>query len=220
MTLPERIDRWRKELARLAARRSRWGECRRFAGKSAGLRIARMDWLRQHIAAAQVKLQQTEGGAMSPKEIHNMRKQKRLTAREFAASVSTGQTKCPACGSENIVWGEINVEGNSTYQEARCADCGAGFNTVSRLVGYMFNGLGEPQTVAEDFGEITETPPRRITVDYRLLDRQIKLLCKCILPADERKTAALIQTNMLLDGLFEFLCRIAEDRPFPEVRDP
>lgn len=75
------------------------------------------------------------------------------TAREFVAAA--GQ-KCPACGSENVAFGEINVEGSSTYQEATCDDCGVGFNTVSRLVGYMVDQGAGPETISEDFDEITD----------------------------------------------------------------
>jgi len=76
---------------------------------------------------------------------------KQLTAREFVID----SNRCPKCGSENVDWGSINVECQSTYQEAYCQDCEIGFNTVSRLVGYMVDG-GEVETIKEDFGEITE----------------------------------------------------------------
>lgn len=82
-----------------------------------------------------------------------MSKKKQLTARQFVLDSS----KCPACGSENVEWSTITIEVNSTYQEARCSDCGTGFNTVSRLVGYMIDGEDEPQTIAGDFGVVTST---------------------------------------------------------------
>lgn len=76
---------------------------------------------------------------------------KRMTAREFVAN----SNQCPACGSDNVDWGSHEVLDSSTYQEASCSTCGARFSTVSRLVGYLIHGDAEPQTIREDFQEVT-----------------------------------------------------------------
>jgi hypothetical protein len=55
MDSSEKIIRWQRELARIRGVPSRWGESRRFAGKSAGNRLARIDWLVEHIAALKAK---------------------------------------------------------------------------------------------------------------------------------------------------------------------
>ena len=55
-TLQQRLARWETELTAMTNAGSRWGECRRFAGRSAGIRIQRREWLITHIADATVKL--------------------------------------------------------------------------------------------------------------------------------------------------------------------
>jgi len=51
----EKIARWQLELDHLNNKPSRWGEARRFAGRSAGIQLARIDWLYAHIAAANTR---------------------------------------------------------------------------------------------------------------------------------------------------------------------
>lgn len=81
---------------------------------------------------------------------------KPMTAREFV--LDSG--RCPACGAEDPDWGEIVAESQSTYQEGSCSECGARFYTVSRLVGYgIYRDEADVETIAEDFGEITEADP-------------------------------------------------------------
>lgn len=55
MTLQERKERWERELSRMSGG-NRWGESRRFAGRSAGIRFDRRRWLISHISAAETKL--------------------------------------------------------------------------------------------------------------------------------------------------------------------
>lgn len=55
-TLQEKLARWEAELARLRAAPSRWGETRRFAGRSAGNRLARIDWITARITDAKIAL--------------------------------------------------------------------------------------------------------------------------------------------------------------------
>jgi hypothetical protein len=55
ISLRERKQRWEQELARMPSG-SRWGESRRFAGRSAGIRTERRQWLISHIAEAESKL--------------------------------------------------------------------------------------------------------------------------------------------------------------------
>lgn len=62
ISLPERIARWEAELRRISGP-GRWGECRRFAGRTAGIRIVRADWLRSHIAEARVAIDKATGQA-------------------------------------------------------------------------------------------------------------------------------------------------------------
>jgi len=78
---------------------------------------------------------------------------KPMTAREFVVH----NNQCPRCRSEEVEWGDINVEGQSTFQDATCLECGARFYTVSRLVGYgwLDRDGDDVQAIAEDFGEIT-----------------------------------------------------------------
>ena len=56
ITLQQRLARWETELARMAHAGNRWGECRRFAGRSAGIRLERRQWLIRHISDATAKL--------------------------------------------------------------------------------------------------------------------------------------------------------------------
>jgi hypothetical protein len=50
-----KLDRWEQELARLRSVPSRWGESRRFAGRRAGNRLARIAWLIDHIATLKAR---------------------------------------------------------------------------------------------------------------------------------------------------------------------
>lgn len=60
MTVSEKKERWERELSRLSGGH-RWGECRRFAGRSAGIRIDRRRWLLSHIADAEATLAKLHG---------------------------------------------------------------------------------------------------------------------------------------------------------------
>jgi hypothetical protein len=51
MTLTEKIRKWEAELERLHGS-ERWGESRRFAGRSAGIRLDRINWLYDHLSTA------------------------------------------------------------------------------------------------------------------------------------------------------------------------
>ncbi len=57
---------------------------------------------------------------------------KPMTAQEFVDN----SNRCPKCHSENVSWGQLSVEGDSTFQDASCEDCDATFFTIARLVGY------------------------------------------------------------------------------------
>lgn len=59
--IQEKLKRWEHELQKISTD-DRWGETRRFAGRSAGKRIERRQWLISHIADAKVKLNQMLGG--------------------------------------------------------------------------------------------------------------------------------------------------------------
>lgn len=75
---------------------------------------------------------------------------KPMTAQEFVDK----NNQCPKCGSENVSWGQLSVEGDSTFQDASCDDCDATFNTISRLVGYTLYEWGtaecETRTIDAD----------------------------------------------------------------------
>jgi len=75
---------------------------------------------------------------------------KPMTAQEFVDN----NNQCPKCGSENVSWGQLSVEGDSTFQDASCDDCDATFNTISRLVGYTLYEWGtaecETRTIDAD----------------------------------------------------------------------
>jgi hypothetical protein len=107
-----------------------------------------------------------------------MSTEKQLTAREFV--LNSG--KCPACRSENVEWGSITVDANTTHQKARCMECDVAFQTVSRLVGYMMEPDWEARTIAEDFGEIIDTNESVDAVQDELLhaDRIIHKLVRLI----------------------------------------
>lgn len=69
MTLQERKERWERELSRMSGG-DRWGEIRRFAGRSAGIRLERRRWLISRIAEAETKLtanEQPQGRGASPR---------------------------------------------------------------------------------------------------------------------------------------------------------
>ena len=76
-------------------------------------------------------------------------------ARRFVASAAT---ICPKCGSENLSFKSIDIEGQSVYQQASCHDCESRFYAIYRLVGFGLHigDEAEIHTIAEDFGEIAE----------------------------------------------------------------
>jgi len=76
-------------------------------------------------------------------------------ARSF---VTAAATKCPACGSQELSFQSIDIDGQSAYQQASCHDCEARFYSIYRLVGFGLHcdEMTEIHTVAEDFGEIDE----------------------------------------------------------------
>ena len=76
-------------------------------------------------------------------------------ARRFVLSAAT---QCPNCGSQDLSFGSIDIDGQSAYQQASCQDCDAGFFAIYRLVGFGLHtgDQTEIHTVAEDFGQITE----------------------------------------------------------------
>ena len=60
MTLQDKVTRWEAEIDRLNRTGNRWGECRRFAGRSAGIRVERRRWLLDHLSDAAGKLRAAE----------------------------------------------------------------------------------------------------------------------------------------------------------------
>ena len=57
--LQAKITRWETQLGHFRiASRPRWGESRRFAGRSAGNRLAKIDWLVAHLSDANEKIRQ------------------------------------------------------------------------------------------------------------------------------------------------------------------
>jgi len=76
-------------------------------------------------------------------------------ARSF---VKAAVTKCPKCGSEDLSFQSVDIDGQSAYQKASCGECEARFYSIYRLVGFGLHGdeMTEIHTVAEDFGEINE----------------------------------------------------------------
>lgn len=44
--------------------------------------------------------------------------------------------KCPACGSDQVEGGSIEVNAGGAYQAVSCKDCQATWNEVYKLVGY------------------------------------------------------------------------------------
>ncbi len=105
-----------------------------------------------------------------------MSKKKPMTAREFVVN-----NNCPVCWSEDISWGCCEVVENTTYQEARCQNCGAVFSTISRLVGYLPHGE-DPVTIKEDFCEVTsiEEPVDVVRDELHAADGIIRKLVKII----------------------------------------
>ena len=76
-------------------------------------------------------------------------------AHRFVVSAAT---ICPKCGSENLSFKSIDIDGQSAYQQASCQDCESRFYAIYRLVGFGLH-IGdqtEIHTIAEDFGEIAE----------------------------------------------------------------
>ena len=72
--------------------------------------------------------------------------------------VTAAATQCPKCGSQDLSFGSIHIEGQSAYQKASCGDCEARFYSIYRLVGFGLHGdeMAEIHTIAEDVGEIDE----------------------------------------------------------------
>lgn len=44
--------------------------------------------------------------------------------------------QCPACQGKDISAGELNADGNETWQEITCENCGATWNDCFKLYGY------------------------------------------------------------------------------------
>ena len=59
-TLKAKIAKWDAELTRLHGG-GRWGECRRFSGRSSGRRLDRINWLYDRISTATAQLKKLEG---------------------------------------------------------------------------------------------------------------------------------------------------------------
>ena len=78
-----------------------------------------------------------------------------MDARAFVAQ---GACKCPRCGSQDVDWEQVEVEGQSIYQNGNCIECELEFYAVARQVGYGFRDRDDAsvQTIDEDFNEITE----------------------------------------------------------------
>jgi transcription elongation factor Elf1 len=45
--------------------------------------------------------------------------------------------KCPACGSDAVEGGAIDIDGEGAAQECGCPDCGAAWVDCYKLVGYL-----------------------------------------------------------------------------------
>jgi len=60
MNLHEQIARWEAQLSKLRTRPQRWGECRRFAGRTAGIRLDRIAWLTSHISDANDRMRRLQ----------------------------------------------------------------------------------------------------------------------------------------------------------------
>jgi len=56
---------------------------------------------------------------------------KQLTAEEYIAA---GAGKCPFCLSDDIDGGHIEVDGEQTWQEVECQNCGAVWQDIYKLV--------------------------------------------------------------------------------------
>ena len=76
-------------------------------------------------------------------------------ARRFVVSAAT---RCPKCGSQDVSFGSIYIDGQSAYQQASCQDCNVQFFAIYRLVGFGLHTADQTEihTVAEDFGQIDE----------------------------------------------------------------
>jgi hypothetical protein len=72
-------------------------------------------------------------------------------ARRFVAAAGT---QCPACDSQDINFGTVELDAQHAYQEACCIGCQVRFCAVYRLVGYGLHtgGSFEVHTIGEDFG--------------------------------------------------------------------
>ncbi len=76
-------------------------------------------------------------------------------ARQFVIAAAA---QCPNCGSQDLSFGSIDIDGQSAYQQASCQDCNGQFFAIYRLVGFglQVDDQTEIHTVAEDFGRITQ----------------------------------------------------------------
>jgi hypothetical protein len=78
----------------------------------------------------------------------------------------------------------MTVQENSFYQSAECGDCGAEFDTIYRLVGFLSTEVedGVPQTIKEDFAEVVsaEEPADPVCDELLRADRIIRKLAKLV----------------------------------------
>ena len=58
----------------------------------------------------------------------------RLTEQQKNDYVTGGYSKCPACLSENIEGGAVDIDANIATQPMNCTECGRHWTDVFRLV--------------------------------------------------------------------------------------
>lgn len=60
-----------------------------------------------------------------------------LTSREYVKRTASDHSECPWCGSEELEWDEITVDGNFVKQEVSCYACKKEWYDVYKLKGFV-----------------------------------------------------------------------------------
>jgi len=78
----------------------------------------------------------------------------KLTEEQKKAYLEGGGGRCPACGSEDITGGSVEIEGGHAHQEVDCVDCDATWRDVYTLSGIQQDDEEPARGTAEWFRQL------------------------------------------------------------------